>query len=76
MACLDCPKNSRNDEAIFGGCKIGPHKSDIYGINKINKSILHKFIVSDNKNDFNIFIKTYYNKIFVNILAYYIYQNV
>ena len=36
-----------------------------FGINKINKSILHKIIVSDNKNNFNIFIKTYYNKIFM-----------
>ena len=42
-------KKSRNIDSIVGGCKIGPHKTDIRGINHYNKLNINQFSTGQQK---------------------------
>ena len=42
-------KNSREFDAVIGGCKIGPHKSDIVGYNIANNFNLNQFSTGQQK---------------------------
>ena len=46
---LNALRESRNIDAILGGCKIGPHKSDIYGINLFNKVDVSQYSTGQQK---------------------------
>ena len=42
-------KKSRDIDSIIGGCKIGPHKTDIVGINHSNKLNINQFSTGQQK---------------------------
>ena len=42
-------KKSRNIDSIVGGCKIGPHKTDIIGLNHSNKLNINQFSTGQQK---------------------------
>ena len=46
---LDALKESRNIDSILGGCKIGPHKSDIFGINLLNNIDVSQYSTGQQK---------------------------
>tara|TARA_Y100000590_G_C15582190_1_gene962771 strand:- start:104 stop:1216 length:1113 start_codon:yes stop_codon:yes gene_type:complete len=42
-------KKSREIDVLLGGCKVGPHKSDIFGINTINDFNINQYSTGQQK---------------------------